>query len=120
MDETKTNSSSLSTAFFDHGLSTTLMLLFSTIVSLMVLLFLYGIIWYERFGSDSKRTLVNQIVSSICYQLIISIIILQLPTNLQYVLQWPYYPLVCSFRDFAAATLLLQLICKYCIQKYFS
>jgi len=28
---------------------------------------LYGIIWFERFGLDLKRTLINKLVSSICW-----------------------------------------------------
>ena len=27
----------------------------------------YSIIWYERFGTDNKRTIVNKFVSSICW-----------------------------------------------------
>ena len=29
--------------------------------------FLYTIIWYERFGSDHPRTLINQLVASTCW-----------------------------------------------------
>jgi hypothetical protein len=28
---------------------------------------LWSIIWFERFGSDSKRTFVNKILSSLCW-----------------------------------------------------
>ena len=31
------------------------------------LVLLYGVIWFERFGSDLKRTLVNKFVASICW-----------------------------------------------------
>ena len=31
------------------------------------LLLLYGVIWFERFGSDLKRTLINKFVASICW-----------------------------------------------------
>jgi hypothetical protein len=27
----------------------------------------YGIIWMERYGSDKKRTIINQLVSSMCW-----------------------------------------------------
>ena len=29
--------------------------------------FLYTIVWYERFGSDHPRTLINQLVASTCW-----------------------------------------------------
>ena len=35
------------------------------IVSIIVqVVLLYGIIWFERFGSDKRRTLLNMLVSS--------------------------------------------------------
>ncbi len=37
--------------------------------SLAVFLF-YGIIWFERFGTDNKRTLINKLVSSQCWSAI--------------------------------------------------
>ena len=41
-------------------------------VSIMMLSILtsYSIIWIERFGSDKKRTIINQIVSSMCWTFI--------------------------------------------------
>jgi hypothetical protein len=30
----------------------------------------YSIIWYERFGSDYRRTLLNQLISSICWNIV--------------------------------------------------
>jgi tryptophan-rich sensory protein len=32
----------------------------------------YSITWYERYGSDHRRTLLNQLVSSICWNIVIS------------------------------------------------
>ena len=40
------------------------------IVSLLSILALYSIIWFEHFGNDSKRTIVNQMVSGVCWTLI--------------------------------------------------
>jgi len=31
---------------------------------------LTGIIWFEKFGSDNKRTLINRLVSSVCWTFI--------------------------------------------------
>ena len=41
-------------------------LVFSLILTPVNVLLLYSVIWYERFGLDLKRTLVNQAVSSMC------------------------------------------------------
>jgi hypothetical protein len=32
----------------------------------------YSIIWYEKYGSDHRRTLLNQLVASICWNIVIS------------------------------------------------
>jgi hypothetical protein len=41
---------------------------FSSIVGGLVLLpMVYSIIWYERYGSDTKRTMLNKFVSSLCW-----------------------------------------------------
>ena len=38
----------------------------SIISSVFYVLLYYHIIWYEKFGSDKKRTILNKLVSSIC------------------------------------------------------
>jgi hypothetical protein len=32
---------------------------------------LFGVVFYEKFGSDKKRSLINQLVASICWMIII-------------------------------------------------
>jgi hypothetical protein len=39
---------------------------------------LYSIIWLEHFGSDSQRTIVNQLASGICWTFIQIILVPQL------------------------------------------
>jgi len=41
--------------------------IFSLINFIVTLPLLTGIIWFEKFGSDKKRTLINMLVSSICW-----------------------------------------------------
>ena len=43
---------------------------FSFVLIVLVVSILYGIIWFEKFGSDKKRTIINQCVSSICWTLV--------------------------------------------------
>ena len=38
---------------------------------------MYGIIWYERYGTDLKRILVNMLVTSICWSGIVWFLIVQ-------------------------------------------
>lgn len=44
--------------------------IFSFFGSVVLVVSLYGIIWYERFGSDNKRTLINKLVSAQCWSTI--------------------------------------------------
>lgn len=38
------------------------------------LILLYGVVWFERFGSDLKRTLINKFVASICWATMVIIV----------------------------------------------
>lgn len=65
------NASEVQTNFFQDlyridffkGLS----VLYCSLIILILTPLLGGIIWFEKFGSDRKRTLINMIVSSICW-----------------------------------------------------
>jgi hypothetical protein len=50
---------------------------------------LYAIIWFERFGSDKKRTIINKLLSTICYAGIFADIFVQGI----YLLRFTYGPL---------------------------
>ena len=80
-------------------------IILSILLSLIVLPSLYGIIWFERFGTDSKRTLLNQLIASICWCLIISIICLQFPMTIRFILKKALDQNICALIDFAAATI---------------
>jgi len=41
--------------------------IFSTVGTIVLIPLTYGIIWYEHFGSDKQRILVNKFVSSLCW-----------------------------------------------------
>ena len=47
-----------------------LSVIFSFLGLVILVLSLYGIVWYERFGSDNKRTLINKLVSAQCWSTI--------------------------------------------------
>ena len=56
--------------FHQKDFKKTLVIIASFVVNLMSGIFMYSIIWYERFGSDRKRILTNKFVSMICWSAI--------------------------------------------------
>ena len=42
-------------------------LIFNVFGACVLLPLMFGIIWYENFGSDNKRTLLNKLVASLCW-----------------------------------------------------
>ena len=91
--------------FLENGFSKIFSLLLSIILSCIFLPLLYGIIWYERFGTDLKRTLINQLFVSVCWYLMIIIIVLQFPMILRFSIQTPFDSVICATIDVFAATL---------------
>lgn len=53
--------------FFLYRSSKTAAIVLSTLLSLMEIGLLYGAIWFERFGSDQRGTLINRFFSSLCW-----------------------------------------------------
>jgi len=46
--------------------------------------FIYSVIWFEKFGSDKKRTILNLLVSKINYTFIMYLSFIQLPEIIRY------------------------------------
>ena len=67
-------------------------------------IFLYSIIWFERFGSDKKRTLLNMLFSMTCWTALIFIICIQVPETFRYI-YGPLPGLVCFIHLFLRYTL---------------
>ncbi len=53
--------------FYQRDLSKLFIILFGFLCNVVTSVLMYSIIWYERFGADSKRILTNKIVSMICW-----------------------------------------------------
>ena len=104
-DSTNSSYQQICNGFLENGISKILALIVSIILSFLVPPFLYGIIWYERFGRDLKRTLINQLFGSICWYLIVSILILQLPVTFRFMVQMSLNDFICATIDFIGATL---------------
>ena len=88
-----------------HNLPKYIAFIVSVLLSLIVIPSLYGIIWFERFGSDSKRTLINQLFASICWYLMISTLCLEFPIIFRIIYKGAFSHYVCAMIDFLIATL---------------
>ena len=60
-------------------------LAFSFLTTSLAIFLFYGIIWFERFGTDNKRTLINKLVSSQCWSAIQYFSICQFIDILRYI-----------------------------------
>ena len=58
-----------------------------------------SIIWYERFGSDYRRTLINQLVSSICWNIVLQNLI-TVPLEIMLTIVGPLGDMFCSIHMF--------------------
>jgi hypothetical protein len=56
---------------------------FTVVSAPVVVLLLYAIIWFEKYGVDKKRTILNQLVSSICWTMIAANTFVQVPRVIQ-------------------------------------
>ena len=65
--------------FNDHAIPMYTFLAFAILSTLLCPLALYSVIWFERFGSDSKRTLLNMLASLGCWSIIEFIIFVEIP-----------------------------------------
>ena len=74
---------------FENRWSKICFMTFTVIAIPVVLLLLYSIIWYERFGLDVKRTIVNKLTSSFCWIAIQFVIFVNIPDFGRY-LTGPY------------------------------
>jgi hypothetical protein len=45
----------------ENRVSKIVSLIFSAVGAYLVILFIYSIIWYQKFGSDDKQTLLNRL-----------------------------------------------------------
>ena len=71
--------------------------------------FLYTIIWYERFGSDHPRTLINQLVASTCWNGIVHNILV-IPMSIFNDLQGPMSFSFCQIHFLLKNSILLHLL----------
>jgi len=81
---------------FKNRSSKTAIIVLSTILSLMDIGLLYGAVWYERFGSDNRRTLINRLFTSLCWSGIVAMVIGW--TDVWRYIVGPFPSPICSFQ----------------------
>ncbi len=69
---------------FESGVSKTICLTYSLLTVPILVLTLLSIIWYEKFCSDAKRTLLNRFLSSACWTCIEFVVLVQTADLLRY------------------------------------
>ena len=62
----------------------TILVICCVLFSLQNIALSIGLIWFERFGSDKRRTLLNKLVSSLCYRILQWVIICQSSDLIRY------------------------------------
>ena len=70
---------------------------------------LYSIIWYEKFGSDNKRTVLNKLAGSVCWYTILLHVLIQIPELIRYCLG-PLPSPFCYFHSVIKYVIAIQLM----------
>ena len=87
------NNSDLYPALTDNNPFRICCLIVNVVSMLVGLPFMFGIVWFEKFGSDKKRTILNMFVSQLISIVCLLVFIVQIPELLRYT----YGPLPPSF-----------------------
>jgi hypothetical protein len=78
MLESSNSSQSNFNQLFENRFSKNIIVVISFFINLISIGLSYGIVWYEHYGSDSRRTLMNKLVASIFQTAIIGVLLIQL------------------------------------------
>ena len=73
---------------------------------------LYSIIWYEKFGSDKKRTVLDKLVGSVCWCIIVFYTLIQIP-ELFRIWFGPFPTLLCNLQLVIKNGLAIQLLLTF-------
>ena len=86
-----------------------ILITFAILSSLISIPVIYGIIWFERFGSDMKRILINRLVSSVCWSFFGWMLLAQIPDMIRYFSR-PFSESFCFIILTIKATIAMQVI----------
>ena len=97
---------------FENGPSITVGVIFSIILTLFIIPILLSVIWYEKFGSDKKRTILNKLVASVCWSAIHYSLLGQVPELIRYCFG-PLPTTICYMHFVIKNVLAVQMILLY-------
>ena len=89
-----------------------LLLTLSPFLLVLSMLSAYGIIWFERFGTDQKRTIINKLVSDSLWIVVIQLPLIMLSDFVRYLLG-PLNPHFCFFQVVFKASAFTQILCYF-------
>ena len=89
------NSSDFFEGLFQNRASKVASICFSITVACTILPLLYGIVWFEKNGSDQKRTMINKFVTSFCLTFFEWFFIIQTIDTLRY-MHGPLPEFICT------------------------
>ena len=70
LTENLTQTADVFADLYNKGSLQIVCIIVATILSVLTSAATFGIIWFERFGSDLKRMFTNKMVSSICWSIL--------------------------------------------------
>ncbi len=80
---------------FENRISKIVVVVVASVLTVVIFLATYGIIWFERFGSDLKRIFINKMVSSVCWTIMAWSVIIKIPDLVLY-FHGPFPELFCD------------------------
>jgi hypothetical protein len=89
-----------------------ILLTVSPMLLILSMLLAHGIIWFERFGTDQKRTIINKLVSHGLYIIIISLPLIVLSDIIRY-LVGPLPAKFCFFQVIFKGATFTQILCYF-------
>jgi len=93
----KTSSGDFFEAAFQHGSLNFAAIILTILFAIYLVPSGYGMIWYERYGSDKKRILINRFFSSVCWTGI-ELFTLVIPLDIARYIFGPLPPPICLFQ----------------------
>lgn len=101
---------------FENSPSKIILTTLSIIFCLFNLYLTLGIIWYERFSSDNRRTLMNRLVSLICLELAKWLVLCQSVDIIRYIVG-PFSVTFCNLHNILKLAARIQLLLLFnCMQ----
>ena len=95
--------------FNENHVSRLCFLAFAILTTLIGPFVLYCVIWYEKFGSDNKRTLINMLATLSCWTVIEILLAVEIPEIFRYV-YGPLNPTFCHIHQFLRSRLYSDLL----------